>query len=209
MAYPIARRSFFPFARFFAKRIEGVDHLPVDAPVILAANHLGLFDPLFIGSVYIGRTKKKLRYLVDTRNMFWKTMGITLSHWTNTIPIRPGRRQEALDMAVQYLRQGDSVGVFPEGRVNTSPTLLSGRSGAIRMSLRSGVAIVPVGIGNTNVRMMTIIGRRFISRQEGISLRFGVPYRPTGNPDDENEVRRLTDDLMHRIAGLSGKPYAP
>lgn len=209
MAYPIARRSFMPLARFFAKTIDGVEHIPLDRPVVVAANHLGLLDPVFIGSVYVRRTKKKLRYLVDTRNMFWKTIGITLSHWTNTIPIRPGRRQEALEAAVRYLRQGDSVGVFPEGQVNSSPTLLSGRTGAVRMALIAGTDILPVGIMNTDVPMLTIIGRRLVNRHEGIGLRFGQPYHPSGNPDDDQHVRRLTDDLMNRIATLCSKPYQP
>jgi len=209
MAYPIARRSFMPLARFFAKTIEGVENIPVDRPVVVAANHLGLLDPVFVGSVYVRRTKKKLRYLVDTRNMFWKTIGITLSHWTNTIPIRPGRRQIAFEAAVRYLRQGDSIGVFPEGRVNTSPTLLSGRTGAVRMGLAAGVEILPVGIMNTNVRMLTIIGRRLVNRREGITLRFGQSYLPTGNLEDEDEVRRLTDDLMIRISNLCSKTYQP
>lgn len=209
MAYPIARRSFMPLVRFFTKTIEGIDHIPATEPLIVAANHLGLLDPVFIGAVYVSQTKKKLRYLVDTRNTFWKTIGITLSHWINTIPIRPGRRQAALQAAVDYLRRGDSIGLFPEGRVNTSPTLLEGRSGAIRMGLLSGVRVLPVGIENTNVRMLTIIGRRLANRQEGITLRFGQPYKPAGDPGNDADVKRLTDDLMHRIADLSRKPYAP
>ena len=208
MAYPIARRSLLPFVRFFTKDVTGVENIPTDRPVVVAANHLGLFDPLVIGAVYIRQTKKKLRFLIDTRNIFWKTLGITLNYWSNAIPIRPNRRQEVLTEAVKALGRGDSIGVFPEGRVNTSPTLLEGRSGAVRMSLLSGIDLLPVGIENTNVRLLTIIGRRLTNRQEGMTVRFGHPYRPMGNPNDENEVRYLTDDLMQRIAQLSRKSYA-
>ncbi|MBI4090363.1 MAG: 1-acyl-sn-glycerol-3-phosphate acyltransferase [Candidatus Kerfeldbacteria bacterium] len=208
MAYPIARWSFLPFVRLFTKHIEGTEHIPTDQPVVLTANHLGLFDPLFIGAVYVSQTKKKLRFLVNTRNFFWKTIGITLQHWTNTIPKHANRRDEAIDRAVKAVQAGDSIGLFPEGQVNTSPTLLAGRSGAVRISLRSQAPLLPVGIANTDVPLATVIGRRFANRQEGITIRFGQPYQPVGDPDDPATVQSLTDGLMHRIAMLSRKVYA-
>ncbi|MBI4093208.1 MAG: 1-acyl-sn-glycerol-3-phosphate acyltransferase [Candidatus Kerfeldbacteria bacterium] len=207
MAYPIARRSLFPFVSLFAKRIEGTECIPLDQPVIVVANHLGLFDPIFIGSIFIRRTKHKIRFLVDTRNLFWKTIGSYLQRFTNSIPVRPNRHADAIDEAVRSLRRGDSIGVFPEGKVNTSPTLLYGRSGAVRISLLADKPILPVGIENTNVPLLTIIERRFVNRQEGIVIRFGQPFTPSGNPNDPTEVRGLTDDLMRRIAGLSRKVY--
>lgn len=207
MAYPIARRSFFPFVSIFAKRIEGLDNIPLDTSVVLASNHLGFLDPVFIGALYVRKTKRKIRFLVDTRNLFWKTLGITLQHWTNNIPIRPGRHEEAVVNAVKALGNGDSVGLFPEGRINTSPTLISGRTGAIRMSLMSGKLILPVGIENTNVPLRSILTHRFFNRPAGIGIRYGEPYLPVGKPDDVDLVRTLTDDLMHRIADLSNKPY--
>lgn len=207
MAYPIARRSVLPFVRFFARSVDGVDRIPTDRPVIVAANHLGLFDPLFVGAVYVGMTKRKLRFLVDTRNVFWKTIGITLNYWTNAIPIRPGRQHDAIRAAVAALGRGDAIGVFPEGRVNTSPTLLEGRTGAVRMALLAGCEILPVGIERTNASFWSIIGRRLTNRREGIAMRIGSPIRLSGDPGDEVTVRRLTDDLMQRIAQLSQKPY--
>ncbi len=205
--YPVARRTAFPFVSLFARRVDGVEQIPDNEPVIVAANHLGMFDPLFIGSLFILKTKKKLRYLVDTRNLFWKTFGITLQHWTNTIPIRHGRREEAIVDAVAALGRGDSIGVFPEGRVNTSPTLLEGRTGAVRMSLMSGKAILPVGIENTHVPLRSIMMHRVLNKPEGIVIRFGERFHPQGDPNDPNVVRELTDELMRRIAMLSQKSY--
>lgn len=207
MAYPIARRSAFPFVSIFARLVEGVEHIPEREPVVVAANHLGMFDPLFIGSIFIRRTKKYLRYLVDTRNLFWKTFGITLSHWTRTIPIRPGRHEDAVNEAVRALQKGDSIGLFPEGKVNTSPTLISGRTGAVRIALMARARILPVGIENTDVPLRNILLHRALNRPEGIAIRYGDPYQPVGDPGDVDLVRALTDDLMHRIAELSRKPY--
>lgn len=207
MAYPVARFSFLPFVKLFAKTIEGIDNIPADKPVIVAANHLGLFDPLFLGAIFITKTKRKLRFLVDTRSLFWHIIGYVLQHWTNTIPVRPGRGTTAVDLAVAAILQRDSIGLFPEGKVNTSPTLLSGRTGAVRISLLSRAPLLPVGIENTDVRLLTIIGRRFINRREGIAIRFGEPYHPHGDPNDAEVVRVLTDSLMERIGELSGKTY--
>ncbi len=206
MAYPIARHSLLPFVRVFAKNIEGMERIP-NGPVVVAANHLGLFDPLFIGAIYVQQTKQKLRFLVGTANMFWRALGYFLQHWTNTIPVRRHREAEAVEQAVMALRRGESVAVFPEGKVNRLPALLTGKTGAVRMSLLAPAPILPVGIENTNVRLLTILGRRFLNRQEGISIRFGEPYQPQGDVNEPHAVRKLTDDLMEEIARLSGKVF--
>lgn len=206
MPYPIARRSLLPFVRVFAKQIEGMERIP-NGPVIVASNHLGLFDPLFIGAIYIQRTKRKLRFLASTGHLFWHALGFFLQHWTNTVPVRRNRQGEAVEQAVGYLRKGDSVAVFPEGQVNRSPSLLTGKTGAVRMSLLAPASILPVGIENTNVRLLTILGRRFLNRQEGITIRFGEPYQPGGDVNDPASVRRLTDELMLKIARLSEKVF--
>lgn len=205
--YPIARRSFFPFVSIFAKKIEGMEHIPKDRSVVVASNHLGLLDPVFIGSLYVRKTKRKIRYLVNTSNKFWYFLGYFLQHWTNTIPVRTNVHGDAVAAAVRALKLGDSVGIFPEGRANPETHLLTGHSGAVRMSLLTNVDILPVGIENTNVRLLTIIGRRFVHWTEGITIRFGEPYRPAGNVDDHQAVRALTDDLMARIAALSAKRF--
>jgi hypothetical protein len=64
-----------------------------------------------------------------------------------------------------------------------------------------------VGIENTDMPLATIIGRRFVDRQEGITIRFGRPYLPVGDPNNPATVQELTDRLMHTIAILSRKVY--
>lgn len=208
-AYPIARRSFLPFVRFFAKSIQGVERIPTDQPFVLVSNHLGLLDPVFLGAMVISRTKRKLRFLVDTTNTFWHSLGVFLQYWTNTIPVHPDRRGEAVPQAVAAIQRGDCIGIFPEGRVERGTRLLRGHTGAVRISLATGVPILPVGIENTDVPLLTIIGRRFVNRQEGITVRVGEHYRVTGDSNDRGTVRRLTDELMVRIAQLCGKHYDP
>jgi len=144
---------------------------------------------------------------VDTSNKFWYSLGFFLQHWTNTIPVRRGHSGEVMGKAVQALKRGDSVGVFPEGRASADTALLPGHTGAVRMSLMSGKPILPVGIENTNISLMTIIMRRFVNRQEGITIRFGEPYLPQGDVTDATVVRELTVDLMRRIASLSQRQY--
>jgi 1-acyl-sn-glycerol-3-phosphate acyltransferase len=109
----------------------------------------------------------------------------------------------ALERARRHLLAGRSVGIFPEGTVNRDPArLLAGRGGAARLSLETGVAIVPAGI-------------RFPHRTDNalgsMEIEFGAPLQPPqiAGAAPLALVREWHAAAMTEIARLSGKQWNP
>ncbi|MDY4609358.1 MAG: lysophospholipid acyltransferase family protein [Sphaerochaetaceae bacterium] len=68
-------------------------------------------------------------------------------HWTEQIPALTSENKHAVvDTAVEHLKQGDSVYIFPEGRLNTIEQLDVFRAGLARIYLKNPVPIIPIGL---------------------------------------------------------------
>jgi 1-acyl-sn-glycerol-3-phosphate acyltransferase len=100
------------------------------------------------------------------------------------------------------------IGVFPEGRRNSTSTLLPGKTGAVRLALAAHCPIVPVGI-----RLPATGGRFFFSWLLGLNrpaFVFGSPI--SFNAENERPVTKTqlvehTNDIMRAIDRLSGKSF--
>ncbi len=124
--------------------VRGLDRMPVDRSYCIIANHQGGFDiPLLVG--YMPRSvgfiaKKELRYVP------------VLSTWmkaTNCIFIdRANRRTAAasVEKAIEQIRAGQPLVIFPEGTRSRGPLMNSFRSGSLKVPIRSKALIVPVTI---------------------------------------------------------------
>jgi 1-acyl-sn-glycerol-3-phosphate acyltransferase len=126
------------------------------------------------------------------------------------IPVRRGTGDRApLAEATAALERGEVVVVYPEGTTaTTTPDFSpgSGRTGAVRLSIATGVPILPVATwGGQYVWRRS--GRESLRFGRPILLRAGEPYRPaatlTGEPEaDRRLLREATEDLMDRLARL-------
>ena len=81
--------------------------------------------------------------------------------------------------AVDYLRAGEAVGIFPEATISRAMELKEFKTGAVRIAAEAGVPLVPVILWGTQ-RMMTKDHPRDFSRGKTISLRVGRAAAPTG-----------------------------
>src|SRR3990172_11568638 len=126
--------------------IEGREHLPKGVPVILAANHPNaLLDPLLL-QLFSG--EYRVRFVAKS-TLFKAPLFGGLLRKARAIPVV--RRMDA-EGAIDYteffssclaaLKEGDSIGIFPEGRSLPQPYMASLRTGAARlffMARQSGV----------------------------------------------------------------------
>jgi 1-acyl-sn-glycerol-3-phosphate acyltransferase len=102
------------------------------------------------------------------------------------------------------LDRGWAFGVYPEGTRSRDGRLYRGRTGIGWLALQAGVPVVPVGLTGTD--RVQPIGARF-PRVRRVTVRFGEPVLPTAYEGltPAQARRRLTDDVMDAIAGLSGQ----
>jgi 1-acyl-sn-glycerol-3-phosphate acyltransferase len=207
MVYPITRRILFPLVSLFMKSVEGLERLPLDRPVIYAANHLGMFDPVFLGTIVVRKTRRNVRFLVDPTKKYWRFIGRFTQWWTHAIPVDHGRHEAFFNTIRNDVRQGDSIGIFPEGETAQRGHLLPPKPGVIRIARDTGAPIIPVGLIHTELPLIVALLRRFRG-PEGITLRFGQPFYVPKDADEESFPGYL-NTLMEDISQLSGLPVSP
>ncbi|HQU43144.1 MAG TPA: lysophospholipid acyltransferase family protein, partial [Pirellulales bacterium] len=124
---------------------------------------------------------------------------------------RSGVDTAATKLAMRYARQGELVGMFPEGRLNDRRRfLLPGRAGAAMVALRARVPVVPCYIDGSpwdgtdfGFFLMAAKTRLKVGRPIDISEYYG-------REGDREVHRALTRRFLREIAALAGKPdYEP
>jgi len=193
--YSVAKGVFSPWLRWGLRwTIEGAHNIPQSGPVVLASNHVSYLDQLTLAWV-ADRRGRHVRYLAKAE-LFDKPVLGTLLRAAHQIPVRRGRAEaaDALEMAVDALRRGECVGVFPEGTISEDLEPMVAKSGTARLVKRAGVAITPVGLWGTH-RILTK-GRK-PHWQWGIEQTavIGEPIVPA--PDEH--VKQTTDRMMAGI----------
>ena len=124
-------------------RVHGARHIPKSGPVILAANHIGLLD----GPALVALTKR-LTFAMVKREAFSGAVGQFLMHVGQISLNRREIDPQAIRRAVQVLRAGKLLAVFPEG-VRSGGEVAWAKGGAAYLAMVSGAPIVPVAILGT------------------------------------------------------------
>jgi 1-acyl-sn-glycerol-3-phosphate acyltransferase len=177
----------------FRERVRGLENLP-DGGFVLAANHVSNLDPWPLGMPLWPR--RQLNWMAK-RELYKPVIG-TLISWGGAFPVRRGERDEgAIETAVDRVREGGIVVIFPEGTRQRKGLIkrheARPRTGAARVALRAGVPLVPAAIGGTDR----------ILRLGPLSVAYGPPVDFSGLDGDEREAaREATVRLMADIERL-------
>ena len=175
-----------PLVRFlFPITLEGAENLPDDRPVMLCANHSSAWDPvLFVAAI---RTGYPLRIMAKKQLLSIPILGHILQNVGNSDIL-------AVKTAIQSLKQGWNLLIFPEGTRVKNPGQAEVKGGAAMMAIRSGVDMVPMFI-DTKKRLF----RR-------VRIIIGRPYSPvyTGRKGTAEEYQANADEIMRRAYALGG-----
>src|SRR5262245_24566034 len=170
---------------------------------VIVCNHIVPIDPAFVPLA----CDRLGHWMVATEYFSYPGLGWCL-RTLGTIPTnRGGVDIGSTKLAIRYARQGQLVGMFPEGRINiTKNLLLSARPGAALVALKARVPIIPCYLtGSPNDG--TDFGCFFMSAKATIII--GRPIDISDYYDDANsrEVQeKITLQFMREIARLAGRP---
>lgn len=119
---------------------RGVSNIPAQGPVILCSNHKSMQDPFTLGAW----VPRKVHYMAKAELFRIPVIAQIIRAW-GAFPVkRGGVSKEAIRTAIDLLRQGHVMGIFPEGRRNEN--LGAGKRGAVTIALRSGATVIPVAL---------------------------------------------------------------
>jgi 1-acyl-sn-glycerol-3-phosphate acyltransferase len=179
----------WPFIKWLYRlRAEGVQNLPQDGGYVLAANHVSNFDPWPLGIPIWPR--RYLRFMAKSE-LFWWPLG-PLIRAGGAFEVRRGERDvEAMKTAVDLVRQGHIVVMFPQGTRERKGLVKKyqprAHTGAARIALEAGVPLVPAAIAGTDR----------LSRFGPLRVRYGEPLGVDGL-----DHRAVTERLMTEIERL-------
>ena len=126
-------------------RVEGLDRVPAEGPLILVGNHLSLLDPFYIGAFF----PRKIRFMAKK-----ESFRHPVARWFGPFSrFSRGSRQsgpESLKTAIGVLRSGEVLGMFPEGGRRENAPMRELKQGAAYLALKTGTPILPVYIEGTD-----------------------------------------------------------
>jgi 1-acyl-sn-glycerol-3-phosphate acyltransferase len=194
-----------PAKLWFTWRFEDLHHIPPEGPAIVACNHISYLDP--IGNAYaVVRAGRRPRFLAKDDLFRIPVVGSAL-RGAHQIPVERGNDGRVpLSAARAAIDSGEVVLIYPEGTVTTNADFLpmGGRTGAVRLSLASGVAITPLASW----------GSQAVWQKSGKgSLKFGRPVWAKAGPpldfadrrdraDDREALHEMTDEVMAALTAL-------
>ncbi|MGP4056339.1 lysophospholipid acyltransferase family protein [Mycobacterium sp. 4D054] len=176
---------------------RGEDNLPAVGGAVVAINHTGYVDWL-PAALAASRRKRRMRFMIKAEMQDVRIIAWLIRH-TGTIPVDRRAGSGAYAAAVQALRGGELVGVYPEATISRSFELKEFKSGAVRMAREAQVPIVPLIVWGAH-RMWTKDHPRALGRNKiPVTVAVGEPIRPDGGDAAglDRELRAKMTDLLH------------
>ena len=134
-------------------RVTGDEHIPADGPAVLVANHVSFVDAVLL----MAASPRPIRFIMDHRIFKVPVLG-WIFRLAKCIPIAPQKDdpatyQRAFDTAAQVLREGDLLGIFPEGGITRDGALQPFKGGVMKILERAEadgvkVPVVPMALTN-------------------------------------------------------------
>jgi len=188
--------------------VTGAENVPATGGGVVAMNHIGYLDFALVG--YAFRPKKRMVRFMAKKEVFDHKISGPLMRGMKHIPVDREAGAGSYNAAVQALRSGELVGVFPEATISQSFELKHFKSGAARMALEAGVPIIPAVVWGSQ-RVWTKNRKKDLTRGTEIRVVVGEPYTPKGDP------AAATDELKARMQALltearatyGGEPRGP
>jgi 1-acyl-sn-glycerol-3-phosphate acyltransferase len=182
--------------------VHGGENVPRSGGAVLASNHVSYLDFIFAG-LGAHEARRFVRFMA--KDSVWKhPVGGPLMRGMKHIPVDRTAGAESFRVALDALRSGEVVGIFPEATISRSFEIKDFKSGATRLAQDAGVPVIPVVLWGTQ-RLMTKGRERDFSRGKAVSVTVGEPMEvPAGTDSDaattelQERMRVMLDQAIER-----------
>lgn len=185
------------------KEVEG-------KPTLFICNHLSNMDAILLNKVL---KKNKVAFIAGvklTRNIITYQVMQTV----RTIQITPNTADVgAIKSAIDYLKKGGSILLFPEGTRSRVKSMIEAKPGFAVIASKANVPVVPIGIEGVDEIFPVNdndIGKEFFKKRGTAKITIGKPFyieKQAENEDRDQWLKRITDDAMYRISALVSPRY--
>jgi 1-acyl-sn-glycerol-3-phosphate acyltransferase len=174
--YRLAMAVARPVASWGRLQVEGLETLPESGPLLIVGNHDSHWDPVMIGIAALKR--RQIRALAKAE--LWDVRGLgPVLNGMGQIPIERGAGdKQALARAIEILRAGACIGVFPEGT----------RSRGKVLRARSGIGRLALEVPEAHISLAAVQGTSDLTgfpRRPRLRVSFFDPIAGQAKPDED------------------------
>ena len=195
-------KLFYFFKPFFKLplrlKVKGLENIPLNKGCIIAANHRSYLDPPVLNLA----SPRPIIFLAK-----YDLFKIPILNWIITkagaMPLYGGRKDlKTLKKAIEYLKEGYCIGIFPEGTRMKPNTFGKAHNGVGLLALKSKVPVIPTYIHNTDKVLPVGSGfpKLFL---HSVNVEFGKPLDFSNWEDKKENYQKIADIILYEIKNLS------
>ena len=172
-----------------AYHVKITGNVPKEGAYILCCNHINYLDAAAI----VLFNKRKVNF-VAKEDLFTHDILMWLGHLFDAIPIKRDMQDiEAMKRCLKVLKNGELLGIFPEGTRKGMEKNMKAKNGAAYMAIKSGVKVIPIGIHGT------------FKPFSKVYLNYGEPIDLSDYKNQKGKLDEATELVMNQIKELMEK----
>ncbi|MDP7706205.1 MULTISPECIES: 1-acyl-sn-glycerol-3-phosphate acyltransferase [unclassified Mycobacterium] len=176
----------------------GEQNIPARGGAVVAINHTSYVDFLPAG-LAMRRRHRRLRFMIKAEMQRVKVVNFLIRQ-NGAIPVDRSAGHDAYDAAVQALRDGELVAVYPEATISRSFELKDFKTGAARMAIEAGVPIVPLIVWGAQRIWTKGLPRQLGRKKVPVTVAVGPPLPVARDVSLANkELYESMTSLLHRV----------
>lgn len=177
---------------------QGLEHIPDTGGAVIAINHTAYVDFLPAGLAATHR-RRRVRFMLKAE-VQQVPMGNFLVKRAGLIPVDRSSGGDAYPIAVERLRAGELVGVYPEATISRSFELKEFKTGVARMALDAQVPIIPVIVWGVHRVWTKDHPKRLGRKKIPVIVRVGAPIAAAGPVAEVMAMLQQTmTDQLHAV----------
>lgn len=199
-----------PLYAFTRRDWRGAEHLPRTTGFVAASNHLSYADPFTLAH-FLYDNGCPPRFLGKEEVFRIPVLGRLVTA-TGQIPVyrESGDAARAFSAAVEGVREGECVAIYPEATLTRDPDLwpMVGKTGAARVALTTGCPVVPIAQWGPQEILWPYAKRPHLLPRRTVHVLAGPPVDLSafhGAPLDGETLRGATDAILDAVAALLGE----
>jgi 1-acyl-sn-glycerol-3-phosphate acyltransferase len=173
---------------------HGLQNIPERGGAVAAINHTSYIDwlPAALAAHY---RRRRMRFMIKEEMQQVKIVSFLIKH-TGTIPVNRSAGAQAYATAVERLKAGELVGVYPEATISRAFELKEFKSGAARMAWEADVPIIPIIVWGAQ-RIWTKDHPRNLGRTKvPITVQVGPPVGADDSVEHTNAALRAAMTVL-------------
>lgn len=194
--YKFAKGLFYLVFTYLSRwQVSGRENLPQAGPVVIVCNHISLWDPIAVG-VAIDRQV----FFMAKEELFRYPLFGRILRRLGAFPVKRGQSdRSAIKNSMEVLKQGNVLGIFPEGHRIDTGKIEKFTEGAVHLAVKFNALILPVGVSGTRKMF-----RKGLFHPFNVNIGKPVSTENTKNQPASEFTRDLNEKIREEVAKLSG-----